>query len=337
VADIVVDLLDRRPIWAFPAWGEAALRDALPRGWTLHMATRAADGSGDGVTGVEGLPADLVDALGDARVYLGFGVSPAVLEAAPNLVWAHSGAAGVGSSLHPPMRQALASGRLRFTNSAGIHGPPMAETVLGMLLYFFRGFDLALAAQREARWGSEAFYEAGAPIRELGESTVGILGYGGIGRALGARIEALGGRVRALRRGEGIDLLEDILATSDAVVLTLPETPETVGLLSATRLALLRPGAVFVNVARGGVVDEEALIRCLTEGRIRGAGLDVFATEPLPVDSPLWHLPNVLLTPHVSAVTRSFWKRELDLVVDNLGRLRRGEVLRNEVAAERGY
>jgi hypothetical protein len=86
VADIVVDLLDRRPIWAFPAWGEAALRDALPRGWTLHMATRAADGSGDGVTGVEGLPADLVDALGDARAYLGFrSQRPLILAAAPDL------------------------------------------------------------------------------------------------------------------------------------------------------------------------------------------------------------------------------------------------------------
>jgi phosphoglycerate dehydrogenase-like enzyme len=218
----------------------------------------------------------------------------------------------------------------------------MAETVLGMLLYFFRGLDLALAAQREGRWGSETFYQVDAPILELGESTVGILGYGGIGQALGTRIEALGGRVLPLRRQDGggaagVGALEEILAASDAVVLTLPETPETRGLLSAGRLALLRPGAVFVNVARGSVVDENALIRLLTEGKIRGAGLDVFGTEPLPADSPLWGLPNVLLTPHVSAVTRSFWKREFALIVENMGRLVRGEPLLNEVGVRRGY
>jgi phosphoglycerate dehydrogenase-like enzyme len=235
----------------------------------------------------------------------------------------------------------------------------MAETVLGMLLYFFRGLDLALSAQREGRWGSRAFYEADAPIRELGESVVGILGYGGVGQAIGRRIEALGGRVLALRRGDvapsgggrdgeavsdrctvypfSEDALEEILRVADAVVLTLPETPETLGLLSAERLALLRPGAVFVNVARGAIVDEPALVELLKAGTIRGAGLDVFRREPLPEDSPLWQLPNVLLTPHISAVTRSYWKRELDLIAENLGRLSRGEVLLNEVSLERGY
>jgi D-2-hydroxyacid dehydrogenase (NADP+) len=337
MADLVVDLQDRRPIWAFPPWGEAALRDALPSGWTLYMAARAADGSGDGSSGAASLPAELAEALSGAQAYLGFGVAPEILAAAPDLSWVHSGAAGVGSSLHLPMRAALASGRLCFTNSAGIHGPPMAETVLGMLLYFFRGLDLALAAQRQARWGSRAFYEADAPIRELGESTVGIIGFGGVGQAIGSRIEALGGRVLPLRRGDGPGVLDDILSTADAVVLTLPETEETRGLLGAERLELLRPGAVFINVARGAVVDEGALIRLLEAGRIRGAGLDVFAHEPLPSDSPLWGLPNVLLTPHVSAVTRSYWERELKLIVENLGRLSRGETLINQVSAERGY
>jgi phosphoglycerate dehydrogenase-like enzyme len=166
---------------------------------------------------------------------------------------------------------------------------------------------------------------------------VGILGYGGVGKAIGARIEALGGRVLPHRRGDGVGLLEEILSTADAVVLTLPETEETRGLLGVERLALLKPGAVFINVARGAVVDEGALIRLLEAGRIRGAGLDVFAQEPLPPDSPLWGLPNVLLTPHVSAVTRSYWERELNLIVENLARLSRGEPLINQVSAERGY
>lgn len=350
MAEVVVDLLDRRPIWAFPDWGAEVLRSALPEGWTLYMANRPADGSGDGQGDAQHLPDALAHALRDARVYLGFGVTPAILAAAPSLVWAHTGAAGVGSSLHPAMQAALRSGRLRFTNSAGIHGPPMAETVLGMILYFFRGFDLARAAQNEGRWGSRAFYQADAPVRELGDSTVGILGYGGVGQAIGDRVQALGGKVLALRRGVGggaspgctvypisAEALDHVLERVDALVVTLPETPETRGLLSAERLSRLQPGTVFVNVARGSIVDEDALVSLLREGRIRGAGLDVFRKEPLPEDSPLWHLPNVLLTPHVSAVTRSYWTRELDLIVENLGRLVRGESLMNEVSLARGY
>jgi len=343
-----MDLRDRRPIWGIPDEAVAAIRAAFPPDWTVHdEPLGGADGSGDGVSE----PSEsLLAALQGARVFLGFGVPPAVLEAgAPTLRWVHSGAAGVGGSLHPRMRQA----NVIFTNSAGIHGPPMAETVLAMLLHFFRGMDFAVQAQRERRWGGEDFYRVDAPIRELGGATVGILGYGGVGREVARRLRALGCEVVGLGRTPpdapvddlGVQCLDPrepgalhaLLCRAEALVVCLPETPETRGMLDARALAALPAGAVLVNVARGGVLHEGALIEALASGRLRGAGLDVFAQEPLPEDSPLWSLSNVLLTPHVSAVTRGYWRREVDLIAHNAELFLAGLPLRNVVDRDAGY
>ncbi len=358
---IVLDLADRRPIWTVPDWAVERVREALPAGWELTRIQAPADGSGDGGRGP--VP-EVLEAVEGARVYLGYGVPPEILEAgAGTLEWVHSGAAGVGSSLHDAMRRSP----VLFTNSAGIHGPPMAETVLGMILHFMRGLDFAVAAKGEGRWDQDPFLAADTPVTELAGSTVGILGYGGIGREVGWRAAALGARVLGLRRGSGRDDrrrpgglaqarggseaagdagveflpetggLDRLLAESDTVVVSVPDTPATRGMLDRERLGRLRPGAIFVNVSRGKIVDEDALVEVLREGRIRGAGLDVFRTEPLPEDSPLWSLPNVLLTPHVSAVSRGFWRRETALIVENLSRFLEGRPLRNLVDREAGY
>ncbi|TVR65904.1 MAG: D-2-hydroxyacid dehydrogenase [Gemmatimonadales bacterium] len=340
---VVLDLADRRPIWTVPDWAVDRVREALPAGWELIRIQAPADGSGDGGRGP--VP-EVLEAVRGARVYLGYGVPPEILEAgAGTLEWVHSGAAGVGSSLHDAMRRSS----VLFTNSAGIHGPPMAETVLGMILHFMRGLDFALAAQGEGRWDQAPFLAADTPVTELAGSTVGILGYGGIGREVGRRVAALGARVLGLRRGggeaaePGVELLsgpaglDRILAESHVVVVSVPDTPATRGMLTRERLRSLRPGAVLVNVSRGKVLDEDALVEVLREGRIRGAGLDVFRKEPLPADSPLWSLPNVLLTPHVSAVSRGFWRRETELMLENFSRFLEGRPLRNLVDREAGY
>ena len=366
MADVVLNMRDGRPIWAIPARAVEELRGALPAGWSLFVASGPADGSGDGG---DTPPPEVLEAVRGARVYFGFGVSPAVLEAAgPSLQWVHSGAAGVGSSL-----EAIRSAPwVRFTNSAGIHGPPIAETVLGMLLHFARGLDLAIEGKGKGAWDPGPFLAADTPVCELGEMTVGILGYGGIGREIGRRLAPLGTRVLGFRRsaepavrvaassgsgktiepggtgdpGEAVDAavvlhgpagLERLLAESDALVLAAPLTPETDGILGADRIRSLRRGAILVNIGRGGLVDEAALVEALRDGHLRGAGLDVFATEPLPSSSPLWLMPNVLVTPHVSAVTRQFWRREMDLVVENLRRHLAGLPLLNEVQPDRGY
>jgi phosphoglycerate dehydrogenase-like enzyme len=350
---VVVDLHERRAIWAMPSWLPARLRDALPPGGEVVMLDVAADGSGDGVLRVD---PRVLEAVRDADVYLGFGVSPELLRAADRLRWVHSASAGVGSSLSPEM---LAS-PVTFTNSAGVHAPPIAETVLAMILHFARGLDLAARGQARARWESSSFYEGDAPVTEIGSSTVGVVGFGGIGRAVAERVGALGAAVLGLKRkvdgtGDvrlysrdgvlvgaarvrtGPTALAELLGWSDFVVLCAPHTPETERLIDADALARMKPTAVLINVSRGALVDERALVEALRTKRIRGAALDVFASEPLPEGHPLWTVPNLLITPHVSAVTRGFWMREVDLIVENLRRLQAGSPLLNVVDKAAGY
>lgn len=354
----VLDMMDRRPMWAMPAWVPERIRAALPEGWALVVIDEVTDGSGDGAARVS---PGVLEAVSDAEIYFGYGIPAALLEAGRALRWVHSGAAGVGSSLTPRM---LAS-PVVFTNSAGVHAAPMAETVLAIMLHFGRGLDIAVRAQPRAEWSSASFYAAGAPLRELSMATVGIVGFGGIGREVARRVAALGARVVGLARhrpapgdaelqpvGGGASLaprielvhgaegLDHLLGVSDHVVLCAPDTPETRGMIDAARLASMKPGAVLINVARGRIVDEDALLAALSEGRIRGAGLDVFTQEPLPPDHPLWGAPNVLITPHVSAVTTGFWARETDLILRNLERHLAGvppEAWENVVDKRAGY
>lgn len=354
----VLDMADRRPMWAMPDWVPARLREHLPAGWELVLPEGETSGAGDGAT--HATP-EVLEAVRNAEIYLGYGIHESLLEGGPGLEWVHSGAAGVGKSLSPGM---LAS-PVVFTNSAGVHAAPIAETVLAMILHFSRGLDFAVEGQRRGEWWKEPYYAADAPLFELADAVIGIVGFGGIGREVARRVAALGARVVALKRkvpsrhdadlepvGGGASLadrievlhgpagLERLLGESDVVVVTAPETPETVGLIDAAALAMLRPGALLVNVARGRLVEEAPLLEALSTGRLRGAGLDVFWEEPLAPDHPLWDLPNVVLTPHVSGVTRGFWRRETDLIVRNLERYLAGvptEEWENVVDKRAGY
>ncbi len=354
----VLDMMDRRPIWAMPSWVPDELRDRLPTEWELVVIDEPTDGSGDGAARVA---PEVLDAVSEAEVYFGYGIPEELLHAGRKLEWVHSGAAGVGSSLTATMLDSP----VVFTNSAGVHAPPMAETVLAMLLHFGRGLDFALDAQRQAEWTKEPYYVDGAPLTELSDSTVGIIGFGGIGREVARRVASLGARVIAVKRrparpgeanlkpvagggvlGSRIEMvwgesgLDAVYRECDAIVVAAPDTPETRGMVDADAFARMKSGAVFINVARGGLVDEQALVDTLSEGRIRGAGLDVFSEEPLPSDHPLWGLPNVVMTPHVSAVTRGFWRREADLIVGNLDLYLAGapvEEWRNVVDKRAGY
>ncbi len=329
-------MMDRRPIWAMPTWVPERIRSLLPDGCELSVVTDETDGSGDGSARVS---THVLELVRDADAYFGYGIPTEVLESGSSLRWVHSGAAGVGSSLTPQML----SRDVVFTNSAGIHAPPMAETVLGMILYFGRGLDFARLNQMQSRWDTSPFYAAEAPLRELSDTTIGIIGFGGIGREVARRLLPLGANVVAVARTlpleeepeltpvagggslkarvlSGVEGLNALYAESDVIVLAAPETAETRGMIDAEALDRMRVGCVLINVARGKLVDEDALADALASGRVRGAGLDVFAKEPLSSASPLWELPNVLVTPHVSAVTRGFWKRECRLILRNLTR-----------------
>jgi phosphoglycerate dehydrogenase-like enzyme len=349
---LVLDMKDKRPVWARPDWFVDHLRDSIPDDWEIVVIEEDADGSGDGSARVSG---GVLEAVRDARVYLAFGIAAEVVTEGWDLEWVHTGAAGVGKSLTPEML----SSPVRFTNSAGIHAIPMAETVLGMILYFARGLDFAVAGMAEGKWSTDSYYDADSPIRELSESVVGIIGVGGIGREIALRASAFGANVIGLRRsavqpGErpswavepsagdirvvsGDTGLDELLSESDYVVVSAPATPQTEGIISRGAIAAMRKGTVLINVSRGSLVDEDALVEALSSGHLRGAGLDVFAREPLVEDHALWGLRNVLVTPHVSAVTRTFWRREADLIIKNLRRLLDGEPLLNEVDKARGY
>ncbi len=342
---LVINMADKRPIWAMPPWAEAEIRGALPPDWQVAALRAPVSGEGDG----GGVSGEALAAVRGAEVYMGMGVPREIFLAATTgpearLRWAHTGSAGVGAALYPEM---LASDVI-LTKSAGVMGPPIAETVLGMALYFARGFVLAQATVRRREWAKEAIYEPTSPVRELGGATMGIVGFGGVGRAVGERARALGMRILATKRTpgpapEGVELLfgdeglRRLLAQSDVVVLTVPGTRETKALIGREQLALMKPDAVLINIARGSIVDEPALIEALRGGRLRGAGLDVFAREPLPQESPLWDMPNVLITPHVSAVSPLYWRREVELIVQNLRRYLAGRPLLNVVDKARGY
>lgn len=340
-----MNLRDERPVWALPDWALDEIRAAAPPGWEVTVVDAPSTGGGDG-----GPPSEAaIAAMPGAEVYIGHGFPPDLFRAAAadgrmRLRWVHSGSAGVAGSLYPEMVES----DVVLTNSAGIYSEPMAESVMAMILYFARGLDIAVAAQARRRWEKGQLEATDSPVREIADATVGILGFGGIGREVARRAVALGARVVALKRTpaepppgvellSGADSLPELIRRSDYLVVTLPETSRTRGLVGAPELEMMRRDAVLVNVGRGAVLDENELARRLRDRRIRGAALDVFAREPLPPDSPLWELPNVLITPHVSGISRSYWRREIDLIVENLRRYASGRPLLNAVDKRAGY
>jgi phosphoglycerate dehydrogenase-like enzyme len=225
----------------------------------------------------------------------------------------------------------------------------MADWVLAAIAYFARGFDHAVRAQAQSQWTKDAFTDGSHPFPELSDLRLGILGLGGIGAAVAKRGLALGMKVAGVRRRPaqgatkgmrwigGFDALDTLASESDVLAITVPKTPETTGVVGDRVLGKLPRGAVLVNVSRGGILDEDALLRALDGGNLRGAALDVFATEPLPATHPLWRHPRILITPHVSAVTARFWDREMALILHNVRRYLGGQSLVNVVDLEAGY
>jgi phosphoglycerate dehydrogenase-like enzyme len=340
---LAVDLQSASPQWALPASGAALLRASAPRGWRVAMVEESmvADDGGVARPSEEALMA-----IARAEVYFGFGISQEMFGAARALRWIHSAAAGVGNLLFP----ALVASKVMLTNSAGVHAPPIAEYVVGGVLYLLRGFDLALDLKRRQEWDREPFTGVDTPLRELGECRALIVGAGGIGGEIARRFAAFGVHCVGIRRrpSRGVpagfariaaaDALDEELPGADILVVSAPLTGATRGLLTARRLARLPSHAIVVNVARGALLDEDALADLITRGRLRGAVLDVYKRQPLASTSPLWQLRSVLLTPHVSAVSpRHFWERELTLFLDNWRRYQRGEPLKNLVDKDAGY
>jgi phosphoglycerate dehydrogenase-like enzyme len=251
------------------------------------------------------------------------------------------------------MSRELRASDVVVTNARSVHGPVVAEHAIVLMFAMAKRLPAAMRYQQQHVWGQEPIaYEEPHPT-ELSGSTVGIIGFGSIGGAVADRARALGMRVLRQHPGKnalpsqanapnvietfGSDRLDEVISQSDFVVLAAPLTDETRNLVDGRRLALMRPTAYIINVARGPLIEEAALIRALRERRIGGAALDVFDREPLPADSPLWDLDNLLITPHTAALTDRMWERHYVLIRENLRRYLAGEPLLGLVDKRAGY
>jgi phosphoglycerate dehydrogenase-like enzyme len=314
------------------------IRDAAPG---ARLVTLSVEGLADG-------PLEDVEVL--LRGWLAADAFDRLLAKAPNLSWVHSATTGVERALTPAARER----GVVITNARGVFSRPIAEYVLMMILAVSRKLPQLLELQRERTWQPLE----GAELRDV---TVGIVGLGSIGRAVGSLASGFGCRVIATRRrtdagsspvapdpdgpaGElkldrllAPDRLHELLGESDFVVLAAPLTPETEGMINAAALAAMKPGSWLVNVARGRLVDERALVRALQDGPLGGAVLDTFVDEPLQSDSPFYDLPNVIVTPHTSWSSGRVLDRSVELFCDNLRRYAAGEPLLNLVDPNAGY
>jgi phosphoglycerate dehydrogenase-like enzyme len=284
-------------------------------------------------------------ALAEAQVLLTYRFSPGDLAAAKRLRWIHFGAAGVDHSLFPD----LLTSEIHLTTSKGMHGDVMAEYAVMGILALACGLPLLMDAQRRRSWEGKA-------VRPLHHSVRGrrllVLGLGHTGRAAAGLAASLGLRVRGIRRrplaaGEslptgveeigGADDLDRMLPHADYLLLALPRTPQTEGLLDRRRLRLLPAGAGVINMARGGLLDERALLDLLDRGHLRGAVLDCFHKEPLPASSPLWNHPGVIVTPHMSGNFDAYTARVIEQFLENLDRWLTDRALRYPLDREAGY
>lgn len=262
-----------------------------------------------------------------------------VLAEAPKLRWIHSISAGVDSVLGPE----LAGRKLVITNSSGAHGIPISEFVLTMMLAQTKRLRELAALTRENAWSRGRDLQLG----ELHNKTALILGLGSIGREVAKRAAAFGVRVYANRRHpepvEGVARVvgehewRDLLPETDFLIICTPLTDTTRGLIDEAAFGQIKPGAYLINIARGQIVDTEALLAALHSGKLSGAALDALPEEPLPANHPLWQAPNVWITPHISASSPYTQQRSLEYFFENLRRFAAGEQLINVVDVEAGY
>ena len=287
-------------------------------------------------------------------------VPPLSLDGLPNLRWFQCRSAGMNAVIDTPVWH---EPHIAITSASGVHSITMAEYTIGMMVALARDFLGFLSFQRRSTWPMQPKnHHEQFPGRELRGATVTIVGYGSIGREIGRQCAALGMRVLAVKRDPsrrsdagfcvpgtgdpegripehivGPDDLATVLSAAEYVVLCTALTPANHGLIGDNLLRLMRPDAFLINIARGGIVDEAALLRALKEKWIAGAALDVFATEPLPAKSPFWSLDNVILSPHVSGVTPRYDDHLVVLFAENLRRYVAGEPLLNLIDRSLGY
>jgi len=325
---VLVAIHHRVVAWTIPPTHVDELRRRFPHINFLHSPDRDSD----------------LELAPEADVAFALGLSKEATARAARLRWLHCSAHAVGQFPVPD----LASRGIAVTNSRGIQSTPIAEHVMACLLALARRLPQTLKRQEQRVWLPDELTGQASPWLIAGK-TMGIIGLGTLGQAIAVRAKAFGMRVTGMRRNpergvpEGIDEviarsdLDRMLEVADVVVLAAPWTPGTNQILDAAAIAKMKPGAVVINVARGQLLDESALAKALAAGRLGGAVLDVFTTEPLPPDSPFWWMPNVIVTPHTSGFRTDHFDAVIDLFSENLRRFECGAGLLNVVDLEVGY
>jgi phosphoglycerate dehydrogenase-like enzyme len=277
--------------------------------------------------------------LSESEVLFGFMPPRNVIVREPLLKWIQTTSAGVDRTLTPQ----ITASKVVMTNVSGMHVVPISEMVFSLILSFAKNLSRYFENQKGKKWQRY-------PSEILDGKTLGILGLGHIGRriaklgkAYGMRVVATRRHVRKVSRARDVDVvypreqIGQLLAESDYIVDCLPYTPETDKIIGETEIRRMKPTAFLVNIGRGGTIDEEALIRALQEKRIGGVGLDTFEREPLPLASPLWEMPNVIITPHMSGWTDDYLTKATAIFVDNLKRYVEGKRLFNVVDKKLRY
>lgn len=326
---LLIVLYHRFELWRSPEWLPGRLKKDFPQLEVRNLPS---------YQGIE-------EEIREAEVIIGWSLLPQQLAHARKLRWIHSPAAAVHQLLFPE----LVDSNVVLTNGREVNGPVVAEHAMALILALAKNLPRAMKFQARRLWGQEEMWNSFPRPREIAGATLGLVGLGSIGSRLAQNAAALGMRVVAVRENLGKPKpqavekvlpaaeLDSLIAQSDFVALTVPVTPATRGLMNASRLARMKPEACLINVGRGPLVDEAALLAVLRERRIGGAALDVFEHEPLPADSPLWDLENLLITPHSAGLTERLWDRQYELISENLRRYLEHRPLLAVVDKQKGY
>ncbi|HZP62756.1 MAG TPA: D-2-hydroxyacid dehydrogenase [Terriglobales bacterium] len=326
---LLIVLHHRFELWNAPEWFVDRLRHEFPELQITHLANYDR----------------IEEQIADAEILIAWSIRPEQFRAAKKLRWIHSPAAAVHQLMFPE----LIESDVILTNAREVHGPVVAEHVIALMFALAKKIPEAVRLQQKHVWRQETLWRERPRPREITGATLGLVGVGSIGREVAKRASALGMRVIAVREHPDKQVPEgvsDVYSTSafeiflpqcDYVVLAVPITASTQQLMNAERFEQMNPDACLINVGRGPLIDEGALIAALRNHQIGGAALDVFEQEPLPADSQLWDLENLLITPHTAGLTEKLWERHYRLFSDNLQRYLGSKSLSGIVDKRKGY
>jgi len=325
---LLIALYHRFDLWQMPAWFSERLRREFPQLEVIHLPNYER----------------VTEEIADADIAISWSLRGEQIKAARKLRWIHSTAAAV----HQLMTPALRASDIVVTNARDVHGPVVAEHAIALAFALAKRLPQAVKHQQERHWSQQNLWNLQPRPRELSGATMVIVGLGGIGKPLARLAKSLGMRVVGVRehpeRGSeiadtvyGFEELDRALSEGAFVVLAVPVTAKTHPLMNAARLAHLKPDAYLINVGRGVLIDEDALVKALQAKSFAGAALDVTTQEPLPPESPLWLMENVFITPHIAGLTERMWERHYAHYTENLRRYLASEPLLWVVDKERGY